>query len=74
MRIEVINRRDLLKGLAVGGAALITADQAQSAETITKSVAKGGRIDVHHHTSPPQLRNGTAARAGASGLRNIRWR
>ena len=58
MRIEVSSRRDLLKTLAVGGAALVAAEEAHAAETITKSVAKGGRIDVHHHTAPPALRQG----------------
>ena len=65
MKIEVLNpsRRDLFKMVAAGGAVAITAKSLLAKETIEKSVAKGGRIDVHHHTSPPQFRNGPG-RAG----------
>src|SRR5208283_2552133 len=57
------SRRDLLKTLTAGGAAAVAAEKLLAAETATKSVAKGGRIDVHHHTSPPELRQGPG-RAG----------
>lgn len=65
MRADFSNpsRRDLMKALAAGGAAAMAAEKLLAGETPTKSVAKGGRIDVHHHTSPPALRQGPG-RAG----------
>ena len=43
-------RRDLLAGFAVAVTVL--------GQHVNKSTAKGGRIDVHHHHSPPALRTG----------------
>jgi len=64
MKIDFSNpsRRDLLKALAAGGAAALAAQELLG-QFVNKSAAKGGRIDVHHHTAPPALRQGPG-RAG----------
>src|SRR5437867_6096573 len=49
------SRRELLKGLTAGAAAILPAGAllAQS----SKGAAKRGRIDVHHHMLPPFQEN-----------------
>ena len=61
------SRRDVLKGLAAGGAAAMLSQSELFSQFVNKSTAKGGRIDVHHHTSPPALRTGPAGPAGGPG-------
>lgn len=50
-----ISRRDVLKGLAVAGAAAALPAKALWGQFIDKSTAKGGRIDLHQHHVPPEL-------------------
>ena len=61
------SRRELLKRLAVAGAAAALPAAELYGQYVNKSTAKGGRIDVHHHHSPPALRTGPGGR-GRSGL------
>jgi predicted TIM-barrel fold metal-dependent hydrolase len=61
------SRRKVLKGLAAAGAAAALPLFRLSGQYVNKSTAKGGRIDVHHHHSPPALRTGNPGR-GRSGL------
>ncbi len=64
MTYQSSSRRDVLKALAAAGAgAMLPA----SAQFVNKATAKGGRIDVHHHHSPPALRTGPPGR-GRGGL------
>lgn len=54
-----VSRRDMLKGLgALGAAAAAVPAREMFGQFVNKSTAKGGRIDVHHHHSPPALRTG----------------
>jgi 6-methylsalicylate decarboxylase len=64
---HTLRRRDLLKTLAAAGAASILSRGPLEAQSVTKSTAKGGRIDVHHHHQPPALR------AGAGRGRGPQW-
>lgn len=50
-----VSRRDLLKTMAVLGAAAVLPAGELYGQFITKSTAQGGRIDVHHHFVPPAL-------------------
>ena len=53
------SRRDLLKTLGVAGLGTTLLPRGELfAQKIDKSTAKGGRIDVHQHHSPPALRSG----------------
>ncbi len=61
-----IARRDLLKSLALAGAGMAVSGGRLHGQSVTKSTAKGGRIDVHHHHVPPALQTG-------NGGRNGRW-
>jgi 6-methylsalicylate decarboxylase len=56
--LERRSRRDLLKMAGVAGAAAAIPAAEMYGQFVNKSTAKGGRIDVHHHTAPPALRNG----------------
>jgi predicted TIM-barrel fold metal-dependent hydrolase len=49
-----ISRREVLKSLAVGAAG-VPPTAKLFGQFVNKSTAKGGRIDVHHHHSPPAL-------------------
>lgn len=49
-------RRDFLKTVAGAGAGLAFAGNELRGQFVNKSTAKGGRIDVHHHHVPPELR------------------
>jgi len=49
-----LTRRDLFAGLAAAGLGAVMA----RGQHVNRSTAKGGRIDVHHHHSPPALRTG----------------
>src|SRR5579872_3068818 len=60
-----VSRRDLLKSLGAAGAGAagaLFASNSVFGQKIDKSTAKGGRIDVHHHHSPPALRTGPGGR------------
>ena len=61
-----VSRRGVLKSLgvagAVGAAGAMLSSRDLFAQKINKSTAKGGRIDVHHHHSPPALRTGPGGR------------
>jgi len=61
------SRRELWKRLAIAGAAAALPAAELYGQYVNKSTAKGGRIDVHHHHSPPALRTGPGGR-GRSGL------
>jgi len=61
------SRRELWKRLAITGAAATLPAAELYGQYVNKSTAKGGRIDVHHHHSPPALRTGPGGR-GRSGL------
>jgi 6-methylsalicylate decarboxylase len=61
------SRRKVLKCLAAAGAAAFINESDLFGQFAKKSTAKGGRIDVHHHHSPPALRTGPGGR-GRSGL------
>jgi len=61
------SRRELWKRLAIAGAAAPLPAAELYGQYVNKSTAKGGRIDVHHHHSPPALRTGPGGR-GRSGL------
>lgn len=61
------SRRELWKRLAITGAAAALPAAELYGQYVNKSTAKGGRIDVHHHHSPPALRTGPGGR-GRSGL------
>jgi predicted TIM-barrel fold metal-dependent hydrolase len=50
-----LNRRKLLKNLAMAGAAAALPQVDLLSQFVNKSTAKGGRIDVHHHHIPPAL-------------------
>jgi predicted TIM-barrel fold metal-dependent hydrolase len=50
-----LNRRKLLKNLAMAGAAAALPRVDLLSQFVNKSTAKGGRIDVHHHHIPPSL-------------------
>jgi predicted TIM-barrel fold metal-dependent hydrolase len=58
------SRREVLRALGV--AAMLPAG-GLFGQFVNKSTAKGGRIDVHHHHSPPALRTGPGGR-GRGGL------
>ena len=47
-----ISRRNVLKALGVAGGASGLASSELFGQFVTKSTAKGGRIDVHHHHVP----------------------
>src|SRR5262245_52418867 len=66
-RRDLLSRRDLMKGLAMAGAAAALSAPELAAQSATKSTAKGGRIDVHHHHTPPALLTGPPGR-GRGGL------
>jgi 6-methylsalicylate decarboxylase len=57
-------RRDFLKTVAAAGAGLALARNELRGQFVNKSTAKGGRIDVHHHHAPPQLRTGAGRGRG----------
>src|ERR1700733_2439674 len=61
------SRRKLLKNLALAGVAATVPETDSLGQLVTKSTAKGGRIDVHHHHMPPALLSGPPAR-GRGGL------
>ena len=46
-------RREVLKGLMAAGASAIMEPAGLFGQFVNKSTAKGGRIDVHHHHTPP---------------------
>ena len=58
------SRRDFLKTLAATGASLALARNELRGQFVNKSTAKGGRIDVHHHHAPPELRTGAGRGRG----------
>src|SRR3954452_1482776 len=64
-----MGRRDVLKTLAGAGAAAALSGNALIGQSITKSTAKGGRIDVHHHHVPPALGQFGGGRGGFGGDR-----
>jgi predicted TIM-barrel fold metal-dependent hydrolase len=64
MQNTVSSRRDVLKGLAVAGAGLVLSRDQLRGQSATKSTAKGGRIDVHHHHTPPALQGPGRGRGG----------
>lgn len=49
-----VSRRELLRGMAVAGAAALAAGELPG-QFVNKSTAKGGRIDVHQHHLPPGI-------------------
>ena len=51
------SRRQILRGLAAGGAAALASSELFG-QFVNKSTAKGGRIDVHHHHVPAALGGG----------------
>jgi predicted TIM-barrel fold metal-dependent hydrolase len=55
------SRRKLLKSLAMAGVAATLPKADLPGQFVTKSTAKGGRIDVHHHQIPPALLAGLPA-------------
>ena len=57
-------RREFLKAAAAAGAALAIGRHELRAQLVNKSTAKGGRIDVHHHHAPPELRTGAGRGRG----------
>ena len=63
----VTSRRKLLESLAWVGVAAALPQADLVGQFINKSTAKGGRIDVHHHFTPPALLTGPPAR-GRGGL------
>jgi predicted TIM-barrel fold metal-dependent hydrolase len=75
----VMPRRDVLKTLGATAAMAALSKSDLFAQSINKSAAKGGRIDVHHHHVPPGINagagfgvgggegRGAAAGAGAPG-------
>ena len=66
---EQIRRRDALKALGAAGLAATLPAGELFGQSINKAVAKGGRIDVHHHHVPPALGNGIGGRGGFGGDR-----
>jgi 6-methylsalicylate decarboxylase len=64
---QTLDRRHLLRTLAAAGAGAVVARGVLRGQSVTKSTAKGGRIDVHHHHQPPALR------AGAGRGRGPQW-
>ena len=58
------NRRELLKTLAAVGAGMALSREPVRAQFVSKSTARGGRIDVHHHHAPPALQAGGRGRNG----------
>ena len=62
-----LSRRELWKQLTLAGAAAALPAAELYGQYVNKSTAKGGRIDIHHHHSPPALRTGPGGR-GRSGL------
>jgi 6-methylsalicylate decarboxylase len=54
LRGAITSRRKLLQNLAMAGAAAALPGDLLS-QFVSKSTAKGGRIDVHHHHIPPAL-------------------
>jgi predicted TIM-barrel fold metal-dependent hydrolase len=59
-------RRDLLRSMALAGAGLALSGGKLRGQAAMKSTAKGGRIDVHHHHTPPALQ--AAGGRGRNGL------
>jgi predicted TIM-barrel fold metal-dependent hydrolase len=55
LRGAIQSRRKLLKNLAMAGAAAALPQVDLLSQFVSKSTAKGGRIDVHHHHIPPAL-------------------
>jgi len=67
-----IRRRDILKTLAIAGAAAALPKSELFGQFVNKSTAKGGRIDLHHHHVPPGLGGfGGAGRGGGRGPGNL---
>ncbi len=50
----MFSRRELFQGLTLAGVSAFCGTRL-SGQFVTKSTAKGGRIDVHHHFTPPAL-------------------
>jgi 6-methylsalicylate decarboxylase len=69
-----MRRRDALKVLGAAGAAAALPGSKLFGQSITKSAAKGGRIDVHHHHVPPALGQfGGGGRGGRGGFGGDRF-
>jgi 6-methylsalicylate decarboxylase len=60
-RSAITSRRELLKRLAMAGIAAALPPVELLSQFVSKSTAKGGRIDVHHHHLPPALLAGLPA-------------
>src|SRR5579872_5051803 len=65
--MSTLSRREVLKTVAVAGAAAALPASGLYGQFIDKSTAKGGRVDVHQHHVPPTL----AAQAGLA--RRFPW-
>jgi predicted TIM-barrel fold metal-dependent hydrolase len=65
----VMPRRDVLKTLGATAAMAALSKSDLFAQSINKSAAKGGRIDVHHHHVPPGINAGAGFGAGGGGGR-----
>jgi len=50
---QALSRRNVLKALSAAGAAAALPRSELFGQSVYKSTAKGGRIDVHHHHLPP---------------------